>query len=213
MRRVRVKICGITRPEDAEHAVGLGADAVGMVFWPDSPRVVSADRAREITRTLPPLVARVGVFVNVPAPDVADAVRRAGLDVVQLHGEEGFADYVPLGVRIMRSVSLASDVDLQQALALPAAVTPLVDAASGDLRGGTGRMADWSRAKVLSRARPIVLAGGLTSANVAAAIREVKPWAVDVSSGVEASPGVKSAERLRSFFEAVDRGCREVEEA
>jgi phosphoribosylanthranilate isomerase len=203
MSRVRVKICGITRQEDAELAVQLGADAVGFVFWLDSPRRVTPAQVAVIAKGLPASVARVGVFVDAPPDEVRDAVEKAGLDAVQLHGAESVADYRLPGVTLIKSFDLAADVDTAWAIALPRHVTPLVDAHDRIRRGGTGQVANWTRAADVARARPILLAGGLSEATVASAIDRVHPWGVDVSSGVESSPGVKSPERLRAFFAAV----------
>jgi phosphoribosylanthranilate isomerase len=201
--RPRVKICGMTRAGDAALAVQMGADAVGFVFWPESPRAVTPDVARAIAATVPPLVARVGVFVNAPAREVTEIVRSVGLDAVQLHGDEPVDAYASVPARIIKAVVLESAADVERAAALPAHVTPLVDAADRIRRGGTGSLADWSYAAELAGRRLVMLAGGLTAENVAEAVRVVRPWAVDVSSGVETTPGVKSAERLAQFFAAV----------
>lgn len=200
--RVRVKICGITRTEDARLAAELGASAVGFVMWPGSPRRVDAATARAIGRALPPFVARVGVFVDADPRDVSAAVEEAGLDVVQLHGDESVGDYAGVAARLIKSVGLATDADVRSAIGLPAEVTPLVDAPDRVRKGGTGRRADWSLAARLAAARPILLAGGLTAENLSDALREVRPWAVDVSSGVEAAPGIKSPDRLAAFLAA-----------
>ncbi|HKW01290.1 MAG TPA: phosphoribosylanthranilate isomerase [Vicinamibacterales bacterium] len=201
--RVRVKICGITRLEDAEAAVGLGADAIGFIFWGKSPRAISLNDAARIASALPPFVTRVGVFVNSSLNETREAVDCVGLDAVQLHGDETPAAFRALPVRCLKVATLDSDADVRTVAAWPADLMPLVDATDRERRGGTGRVADWARAAQVSFVRPIVLSGGLTADNVAEAIGAVKPWAVDVSSGVEASPGVKSAERLRKFFAAV----------
>lgn len=209
MRRVRVKVCGITRQSDAALAVALGADALGFIFWPRSPRAITPATAREIHSLLPPLVTRVGVFVDASPDDVAAAVLEAGLDAVQLHGDESVEDYAGVGARVIRVASLTGDHSVAQAIAWPFAVTPLVDAVDHERRGGTGMVADWTRAARLATARPIILAGGLTAANVGAAIAAVHPWAVDVSSGVEDSPGLKSPTRLREFFNSLAVAQRE----
>jgi phosphoribosylanthranilate isomerase len=201
--RVRVKICGLTRLEDAELAVALGADAVGFVFWEMSPRAVSIREVGAITRRLPPLVTRVGVFVDASPAEVEVAVRGSGLDVVQLHGGEAPEAYRAVGARVMKVAALDSEAAVGAVAAWPDDVMPLVDAIDHERRGGTGKVAGWAHAAALARRRPIVLAGGLTSDNVAEAVRTVKPWGVDVSSGVESAPGIKSAERLRAFFAAV----------
>lgn len=198
--RTRIKICGLTRVEDAQLAVALGADAVGFVFWPGSPRLVTAEHVRSITAALPALVTRVGVFVNMSVAEVAHIVAAAHLDVAQLHGEERPDDYRDVASRLIKGTSLGDDAAIDAARALPGDVTPLVDAHDPARRGGTGQRADWTRAATLARERPVILAGGLTADNVADAVGHVRPWGVDVSSGVESSPGVKSAEKLRAFF-------------
>jgi phosphoribosylanthranilate isomerase len=203
MSTPRVKICGITRLVDAELAVGFGADAIGLVFSAESPRVVSREAARAIARAVPPLVSRVGVFVDQSPADVRGVVEAVGLDVVQLHGDEPVEAYHAVGARLVKAVRLDSDADVRRAIALPPGVMVLIDAVDRDRRGGTGRQADWARAAQVSRQRPVILAGGLVAENVGEAIGTVAPWAVDVSSGVEVSPGVKSPDRLRRFFAAV----------
>jgi|RhiMethySRZTD1v2_1073278.scaffolds.fasta_scaffold05798_8 phosphoribosylanthranilate isomerase len=200
----RIKVCGITRVEDAAAAAELGAAAVGFVFWPRSPRRIPIETAREIGGILPPFVARIGVFVDMPADDVVRIVDDARLDGVQLHGDEKTDQYRKLKARLIKAVTLGSDTDVMAAATLPAHVTVLVDATDRVRRGGTGRVADWTNAAALAAQRPIILAGGLTAANVGDAIRQVRPWAVDVSSGVESAPGVKSRERLEAFFAAVN---------
>jgi len=203
MSRTRVKICGLTRAEDAHLAVALGADAVGFVLWSKSPRVIEADQAAAIARTLPAFVTRVGVFVNASPDDVRRVVREIGLDVAQLHGDERVADYVGVAAKVVKVVSLGDDADVRSAVALPVEVTVLVDAVDRERRGGTGERADWTRAARLARERPVILAGGLVAADVGDAIRRVRPWAIDVSSGVEDRPGIKSADKLRALFAAV----------
>ena len=199
----RVKVCGITRIEDASDAVRLGAAALGFVFWPASPRAISVEAAREVAGAMPPLVARVGVFVNAPGDDVARIADEVGLDAVQLHGDERIDSYARVKSRLIKAVTLNSGDDVFVAAALPAHVTTLVDATDRVRRGGTGQRADWRHAAALASRRPIILAGGLTADNVACAIQQVRPWALDVSSGVESAPGIKSRERLEAFFAAV----------
>jgi phosphoribosylanthranilate isomerase len=201
--RPRIKVCGITRVEDAAEAIRLGAAAVGFVFWPDSPRLVSVPAAREIAAGVPPFVARIGVFVNAPVDEVTRVVETVGLDAVQLHGDEGVHQYERVKSRLIKAVTLVSDADVARAATLPAHVTTLVDATDRVRRGGTGQVADWSQAAALAARRPVILAGGLTAENVGAAVRRVRPWALDVSSGVESAPGIKSRARLEAFFAAV----------
>ena len=199
----RVKVCGITRIEDASEAVRLGAAALGFVFWPASPRAISVEAAREVAGAVPPLVARVGVFVDAAADDVARIADAVGLDAVQLYGDERIDGYARVKSRLIKAVTLNADDDVFVAAALPAHVTTLVDATDRARRGGTGQLADWRHAAALASRRPIILAGGLTADNVAGAIQQVRPWALDVSSGVESAPGIKSRERLEAFFAAV----------
>ncbi|HVW04192.1 MAG TPA: phosphoribosylanthranilate isomerase [Vicinamibacterales bacterium] len=202
---MRVKICGLTQAEDAALAVELGADAVGFIFWPKSPRVTTIANVRAIGRSLPGFVTRVGVFVNAPPDEVAATAAEAGLDAVQLHGDEDVAQYAGISARLIKGLPLDDDAAVQRVIDLPAEVTPLVDAADRDRRGGTGRLADWSRAARVAAQRPIVLAGGLSADNVTDAIRQVRPWAIDVSSGVEDAPGVKNAARMRQLFDVLAR--------
>ena len=204
MTPVRVKVCGITRIEDAALAVRLGADAIGFVLWDRSPRFVDPAAASAIASQLPPFITRVGVVVNQSVERVADFVAQAGLDVVQLHGDESLAPYRAASRRLVRAMAIESADDVVAALETPSDVTILADAADKTRRGGTGLRANWQLAAEVARRRPLILAGGLTAENVGEAIACVRPWAVDVSSGVEASPGVKSAERMEAFFAAVE---------
>jgi phosphoribosylanthranilate isomerase len=200
-----VKICGITRREDAEAAVELGAGALGFIFWPGSPRLVDADRVREIVVALPPFVTPVGVFVNQEPDTINRVADRARLGAVQLHGDETPAHAARVERAVIKSVAVdgvggASPTDW------PAQVMLLVDAHDPVLRGGTGRTADWSAARRLAAARRVVLAGGLRPENVADAITQVRPFGIDVSSGVELSPGVKDVNKLRALFAALGEG-------
>ncbi len=196
----RVKICGITSPEDAHMAVEAGADALGMIFWPGSRRVVDVDTAREITRSLPPLIATVGVFVDASPDDVRDVADAVGLSAVQLHGNEQAGDWA----RFPRPVLKALTLDAYAASPWRTArAAILVDADDPVARGGTGRTVDWEAARAIAATRPLVLAGGLTPANIASAVEQVRPWGVDVSSGVEQSPGIKDADKVRAFVQAV----------
>jgi tryptophan synthase beta subunit len=201
-----VKICGITREEDARAAVDLGASAVGFVFWPESPRFIPPARARGIVDRLPPFAATVGVFVDESEEEVRRIAAQVGLSAVQWHGTETPAYAARLGVRVIKAVR-ADAAALAGLDEWPETTTLLVDATDAERRGGTGSTADWAMASRMARRRPIVLAGGLTPENVAQAIREVRPAGVDVSSGVESSPGVKDHAALRRFFEAVRRAA------
>ena len=204
-----IKICGITNIGDARAAVEQGASAIGFVLWPASPRFVEPERARDIIAALPPSVQAVGVFVNQPALFVNDVAAEIGLAVVQLHGDEppAFAESVALPV--FKAVALGAGQPAGQptwqlvAGDWPERVTLLVDANDPVRRGGTGTNADWPAAATLARRRRVILAGGLTPENVADAIARVQPFGIDVSSGVERSPGVKDHQRLAALFAAV----------
>jgi phosphoribosylanthranilate isomerase len=192
-----LKICGITRLVDALHAVREGATALGFVFWPDSPRRISPEQAREIIAVLPSEVTPVGVFVNEPPDGVRDVVNTTGIKAVQLHGDEVAHDFDFLECPILRSVTL--EEMSERSRRWPAGTTWLLDAADRVRRGGTGVPIDWSRAYAVARHNKVVLAGGLTPSNVEEAIRTVQPFGVDVSSGVESSPGIKDVEKVASF--------------
>jgi phosphoribosylanthranilate isomerase len=200
----RVKICGITREEDALRAARHGADAIGVVLWPGSPRAVSVERAAAITRAVPPFVWKVGVFVNATPEEVERAATEAKLDVAQLHGDEDVERYRHLSVRVVKSVALCTPQDVDAAIALPADVMPLIDTPDAALRGGTGRTAAWDLAAQVAKVRPVMLAGGLNAENIIDAVERVHPWGVDVSSSLEDSPGVKNAAKLAVLFAAVE---------
>jgi len=200
---VRIKICGIRRLEDASLAVKLGASALGFVFWPSSPRFIEPERARELIASLPPFATAVGVFVDQPAAYVSEVARRLRLGAVQLHGNEPPEAYEDAPCRVIKAVAVSDGIDAGAASAVvPVTATVLLDAHDPITRGGTGRTIDWTIAAGLARRRPIILSGGLNADNVSAAIEVVRPYAIDVSSGVEAAPGVKDADRLRALFAA-----------
>lgn len=200
----RVKICGIRRLEDALAAVELGASALGFVFWPPSPRFLEPDQARAVIAKLPPFVSTVGVFVDQPPEYVSDVARGLKLGAVQLHGQEAVSSFSGLSQRVIKAVPVADGVDAERAMAaVPAEATVLLDAHDPIQRGGTGRTIDWTRAAALARQRPIILSGGLNADNVRVAIETVRPYAIDVSSGVESEPGVKDATKLRALFAAL----------
>ena len=199
----RVKICGITRPEDALLAAELGAFAVGFVFWPGSPRYIDPRAARAIVNALPEAVLKVGVFVNQPAGHVRFVARTAGLTTVQLHGTESVAFALGVGMPVFKAVPVRPAFALEALDAIPAGITVLLDAFDPATHGGTGRTIDWTLAASAADRRPIVLAGGLNPSNIPDAIRQVRPFAVDLSSGVESAPGVKDPARLRDLFEAL----------
>ena len=198
---IRVKICGITRPEDAQLAVDLGAAAIGMLFWPRRPRCIDVARARAIAAALPPFVSAVGVFVN--QPEALDVARSAGLDAVQLHGDEPPASYRDLPIRAIKAIGVGGEDAVDSAAAVPAHVTVLLDAHDPSKRGGTGRPIEWSVAAKIAAQRRVILSGGLDAGNVADAIAAVQPYAIDVSSGVESSPGIKDPDKLRALFDSL----------
>jgi phosphoribosylanthranilate isomerase len=204
MMRPRVKVCGLTRLVDAELAVRLGADALGFVLWEGSPRHLSVAQAAAIARHVPAFVSRVGVVVNMPPAQVESARQTANLDVIQLHGEEAVREYAGVLGRLIKAVTLTAEEDVARAAALPAEVTVLIDARDPVRHGGTGQHANWAHAAELARLRPVILAGGLDAETVGAAVHQVRPWAVDVSSGVEAAPGIKSQRRMEAFFDAIN---------
>lgn len=207
----KIKICGLRRIEDALLAVELGADALGFIFWPSSPRFIDPYRARPIVRALPPFVTAVGVFVDQPWELVSSVGRLLGLGAVQLHGNETPDSYARSPFRVIKGVSVpAGEAYESRVAAVPSAATVLLDAHDPVKRGGTGKTIDWHQAAAIARVRPVILSGGLNADNVGAAIDTVKPYAIDVSSGVEASPGVKDPDKLRRLFEAISeaRGPR-----
>jgi len=192
-----VKVCGITRLEDAAAAVDAGAGAIGFVFWPDSPRFVDPYRARAIAATLPPFVTAVGLFVNQALSHVNAVAALVRLGAVQLHGDETPAFAAGVSAPVIRALPVGA------AAAWPDGTTLLLDAHDPVKRGGTGRTIDWTAAADLAARRRVLLAGGLTPDNVADAIARVRPFGIDVSSGVERAPGIKDHQRLRALFEAV----------
>ncbi|HEY9199605.1 MAG TPA: phosphoribosylanthranilate isomerase [Gammaproteobacteria bacterium] len=204
--RTRVKICGITRPEDGLRAALLGADAVGLVFYPPSPRAVSIERAAEIAAALPPFVTRVGLFVDAAAGEIEAVLAGVRLDLLQFHGEETEADCLRFGHPYLKAITMRPDRDVAAALrAYPSASGILLDAYHPAVPGGSGERFDWACVPT-ERPRPIVLAGGLHPGNVADAVRQVRPYAVDVSSGVEAAKGIKDATKMAEFIRGVQRG-------
>lgn len=192
-----VKVCGITNAEDARAAVEAGAGALGFNFYPRSPRYLSAAGAAEITAGVPAGVLKVGVFVNETPERVAEIVREAGLDVAQLHGDEG-ADGVPPGVRVWKAFRVGEGFSLEQLEAFPAEAF-LLDTPT-ELYGGSGHTFDWSRAS--GAERRILLAGGLDESNVREAIAVAHPWGVDACSRLESAPGKKDYGRMARFIAA-----------
>ncbi len=199
---VIVKICGITRPEDGLAAAEAGANALGLVFCEASPRCVSLARSEEIARRLPPFIVKVGVFVNPTAELVLNAIAACGLNLLQFHGEEPPEFCGQFGLLSMKAFRLRDAASLEQLSAYPTGAW-LLDAYSPKAHGGVGETFNWEWAIAARKlGRPILLAGGLTPLNVGEAVRQVRPWGVDVSSGVESAPGRKDPIKVRAFIEA-----------
>ena len=198
-----VKICGITRHDDAQTAARLGAQAIGFVFCAKSPRNIVAATALEIARTLPPFVMTVGLFVNPSAGEVESVLKTLPLQLLQFHGEEAPEFCNGFGVPFIKAARVKAGLDLiQYARRYHAARGLLLDAFVDGTHGGTGTAFDWNLIPS-ERPLPVVLSGGLNSNNVGEAIRRVRPWAVDVSSGVETSPGIKDPQKIAAFIKEV----------
>jgi phosphoribosylanthranilate isomerase len=197
---VRVKICGITRLQDLHAACDAGADALGFVFYEKSPRHVTAATATALVREMPPFVQSVGLFVNAPPAWIESVLQVVPLDLLQFHGDETPADCARYGRPYIKAVRVNQDTDLLKCAAdFDAACGLLLDAYVPGVPGGTGARFDWSLIPA-NLPRPIVLSGGLTPENVAEAVQQVRPWAVDVSSGVEASKGIKDPRKIAQFI-------------
>ena len=203
MAAPRVKVCGICRAEDAARAIDLGASAIGFVFWPDSPRYIEPTRARDIAASLPEHITAVGVFVDQPAQHVIDVAAVVPLGAVQLHGTELIDDFARVNQPLIKAVPVTDPFDASTVDGLPPFVTVLLDAHDPLRRGGTGRTIDWTVAAAVAARRKTILSGGLNAANVGEAIARVQPHMIDVSSGVESSPGRKDPDKLRQFFAAI----------
>jgi phosphoribosylanthranilate isomerase len=201
---VIAKVCGITRAEDAQLAAALGATALGFIFWPSSPRAISPERARHIVSELPTSIVAVGVFVNASRDEIERVAAEVGLGAVQLHGSESPELARQLTRPVIKALPLHLAAD-DEVLSAWRGTTVLLDADDPVRRGGTGKVVDWDRAAAIARRHEVMLAGGLTPANVVEAIARVQPAGIDVSSGVEVSPGVKDPDKLRAFFEALAR--------
>ncbi len=203
--RTRSKICGITRPEDGLLAASLGADAIGLVFYAPSPRSVSAQQAREVIAALPPFVTAVGLFVDADEAEVSAVLDEVPLDLLQFHGNEEEAYCSSFGRPYFKAIRMADGIDLgTEAERFSSASALLLDSYQKGVPGGTGHAFDWARIPE-GLAKPIILAGGLGPENVEEAIRTVRPYAVDVSSGVEAAKGIKDADKVIAFMRGVER--------
>jgi len=200
---VKAKICGLTNLADAQAAVAAGADALGFNFYEKSPRFILLEAAVEIVKQIPPFVMRVGLFVNAPEDFVLRAISEAGLTMLQFHGDEPPEFCTQFGLMSMKAFRIRDEKSLDE---LPKYQTDayLLDAFSPEARGGTGEKFNWDLAVEAQKfGKPIFLAGGLTPYNVADAVRRVRPFAVDVSSGVESAPGKKDVAKIRAFIGAV----------
>ncbi len=194
---IKVKICGITQYEDAKAAVNVGVDALGFIFYPESPRYIHPRKAREIIKRLPPFVAKVGVFVNDEAPTILAVIQQSGIDTVQLHGSEPPSLCEKLPTTIIKAFSVGKGFD-PAILDRYQANGYLLDTWSDTLSGGTGRTFDWSIARSAAQYHHnIILAGGLGPANITEALETVQPYAVEFNSGVEIKPGIKNPHKMR----------------
>jgi phosphoribosylanthranilate isomerase len=209
---VRVKICGITKPEDAKLAAELGAHAIGLNFHAESPRCLTPFAASELIRRLPPFIALVGIFVNWSETPIVALCQALRLSIAQLHGDES-AQVVE---RVARRLPVIKALRVMQGSATPdfasyrGASAFLLDSAVSGQYGGTGATGNWHLARTVAHSHRIILAGGLTPENVGEAIRIVRPYAVDVASGVESRPGKKDPAKLQAFFDEVSRASREI---
>jgi phosphoribosylanthranilate isomerase len=203
--RTRVKICGITRPQDAEFVAEMGADAIGLVFYSASPRAVTVAQASQIVASLPPFVSVVALFVNAAVSEVEACLASLPVDILQFHGDESPDYCVQFGLPYMKAIRMREDTDLMElAKQYYHASALLLDSYQAGVPGGTGRVFDWSMIDTIDK--PIILAGGLTVNNVASAIKQVQPYAVDVSGGVERDKGIKEKTMIEAFMQEVSNG-------
>ena len=202
---VRIKICGITRIEDALAAAHAGADAIGLVFHPASPRAVDVQQAAAIVKALPPFVTSVGLFVDASEERINEVLRQVPLDMLQFHGDEPDAFCRRFARPYLKAVRMRPDADLEALVAgWPGASGILLDSYRPGVPGGTGETFDWTRVPA-QRNWPLVLAGGLQADNVRQAIELTAPWAVDISGGVEAARGIKDPAKINAFIQEVKR--------
>lgn len=198
----RVKICGITRRQDAEYAAKIGVDAIGLVFYEPSPRYVSAQQAQQIIQQLPPFLTTVGLFVNAEPDFVRQCLSQVSLDVLQFHGDESAGYCEQFSKPYLKALRMREETDLQiEAERYRSASALLLDSYQPGIPGGTGMTFDWSMIKQIEM--PIILAGGLDVSNVAEAINTVRPYGVDVSGGVESAKGIKNNDKMNAFVQEV----------
>jgi phosphoribosylanthranilate isomerase len=201
--RTRVKICGMTRQQDADFAAKSGADAVGLVFYPPSPRAVTIAQAKSIVAALAPFTSIVALFVDPSVDEVNDCLATLPIDIIQFHGEESAAFCEQFNKPYIKAIRMRPEIDLHHtANEYASAAGLLLDAYQPGVPGGTGQTFDWSLIKEIGK--PIILAGGLTIENVRQAIEQVRPYAVDVSGGVEAEKGIKSHDKISTFLREVE---------
>jgi phosphoribosylanthranilate isomerase len=205
--QIKVKICGMTQLKDALFAVEQGVDAVGFIFYKKSPRAVTMKTVREIISKLPPLVDTVGVFVNESAERVNKIADYCGLDLVQLHGEESPNFCRKIHRRVIKVFRVKDLQSIKQLKKYPVSGF-LLDTFSDNLHGGTGKTFDWNLALPVKKIGPVILAGGLTPRNIRQAVRQVRPYGVDVCSGVEKSSGIKDLEKVRAFLKNIRSGSK-----
>lgn len=202
MSRTRIKICGLTRPQDVRAAVESGADAIGFVFYPPSPRAVSVAQAAELVALLPPFVCAVGLLVNAAPAEIDAVLARVPLQLLQFHGDESEADCARYGRPWIKAARMRAGVDLLEFGSLHPRASGILLDAFVEGYGGGGQTFDWSLIPQ-GFGRPLVLSGGLDADNVTEAVRRVRPWAVDVSSGVESAKGIKDAAKIAAFIAGV----------
>ena len=202
-QRTRVKICGITRVEDAISAVNAGADAIGLVFYAPSPRALTIAQAQQIVAAIPPFVSVVGLFVNAKQTEIKAVMSKVRLDILQFHGDESASDCQQINLPYYKAIRVKADTNLLQCEAeFKSAKALLLDTYSEAAVGGTGQVFDWNLIPN-NLTKPVILAGGLTADNVALAIQQVRPYAVDVSGGVELNKGIKDAAKVAAFMRGV----------
>jgi len=203
--RTRVKICGITRPEDAKQAAQQGADAIGLVFYNKSPRAVDVEKAKSIVKELPAFVTRVGLFVNMPRNEILQILTDVSLDMLQFHGDESAADCRGYNKPYIKALRMKESIDIaKQADHYSDAAAILLDSYQPGIPGGTGKAFDWNLIPQ-EMGNSLILAGGLGVENVAESIAKVHPYAVDVSGGVESEKGIKDHSLIRDFINEVNK--------
>lgn len=203
--RTRIKICGITRPKDAKAAVAAGADAIGLVFYAPSPRAVTIEQAKSIAAVVPPFVTITALFVNPSSVEVQKVLDSVRIDLIQFHGDEDEHFCEQFNTSYIKAIRVRQTQDVvENSLRFPSALAFLLDSYKAGVPGGTGETFDWSLIPQQS-SKPIILAGGLTADNVAIAIQQVQPFAVDVSGGVEVEKGIKDVSKIQAFINEVYR--------